>query len=155
MFRPLLALWFLVGVSTTTEDTFSTSFPAGLPDVAGWERVTGDVQNDRMSLSYLLYVNPVRPGLYEIIRYRLRFLAPTSEQQKTYAPVEKLVWNERARSPLRSFERDGRGPSAWRELPYRSRGYLAEMGVVLQLMSLHNSLLWKREAARAADGARP
>lgn len=146
--RLLLALAFLVGASTTFGGNFSGRLPDALPDVSSWEQITGDVESDRMALAYLLYVNPRRGALYEVIRYQVRFLAPAVEAERRYSPAEKLVWNERpGHAHLRCFELTRPAPggvTAWRELAHGTPEYQVEMQMVMQLLGLHRSLLLER-----------
>lgn len=122
-------------------DDLSTDLPAAIPDMSGWEVVTGEIDNARMQANYRFYVNPEREALYQVIHYRVRLFGPTAEAGRRYPPTEKLVWNEKpGRAHLRCFERvpagSGRGVR-WAERAHGTPDYLDEMGMVVQILALH------------------
>jgi hypothetical protein len=142
----LLACFLLLHltVGAAVAAGFSTLVPEGVPDLSTWERISGDLATARVELSYLLYVNPARGGLYQVIRYRARFLGPGDAPGQDYPPGEKLVWSEKpGRAHLRCFERvespPGHAPR-WREMAHGSAEYDLEMNMVMQLMGLHRAL---------------
>src|SRR5207247_8734983 len=64
----------LLGCATVGSHRLAERMPAELPDtvtVARWEKFAGQADMGDASVVYELYVNPVRPALYEITRYRL------------------------------------------------------------------------------------
>ncbi len=127
-------------------EEFSAPLPEGFPDVSAWELVTGGADNERVTASYKFYVNPLRQGLYQVMRYRVRFPNPAGDGQRLYSVAEKAIWNELPGqgAPLRCFELVTeplpRLPH-WRELAPRTREYDHEMAVVIQLLFLHRDAL--------------
>jgi hypothetical protein len=127
---------------------FVPTLPAGLPDMDGWERITGDALLDepRLRVQYEFYVNPLRPGLYELIRYRVTLpQGPTGAED--YPPIEKLQW-QAGQKDMRRFEcgpATGHGSACqWRELVQGSAEYHREVPVILWLYGVHRRLLLER-----------
>ncbi len=153
MFRLLLSLSFLVGSSTSTGDDFAKPLPGDLPDVSGWERITGDVETERLEATYLLYVNPQLQALYQVMRYRVRLLSPTTDAERQYRSSEKLIWNEKpGRVLVRCFELvsapGGAAPGTlptWREISHGTTEYDTEMRMGMELLGLHRRALHERE----------
>jgi hypothetical protein len=120
---------------------FAATLPAGLPSLRGFERITGDVelQSPRLRVEYEFYVNPRRPGVYELVRYRVT-LPPGSPDALDYPRVEKLQWHATT-NVMRRFEcdpaADPASPCRWRELAQGSREYHREVPVILWLYGLH------------------
>lgn len=127
---------------------FAATLPAGLPSMQGWEKITGEVvlDNPRLRVQYEFFVNPVRPGLYELIRYRVT-LPDGPAGAGDYPPLEKLQWQAGQRD-LRRFECGPRpepgAPCQWRELVQGSAEYHREVSVILWLYGVHRRLLLER-----------
>jgi hypothetical protein len=98
------------------------TLPDGVPSpdtMAGWERADGEAADAGWAVVYSLYVNPQRPGLYEVTRFRVdRFERQGSGEARRVPETEKLLWNSRpgTREPLVCFERapDRRWWTLWR-----------------------------------------
>lgn len=121
---------------------FTPRTPEGVPSVRGWERITGDFEFEtpRLSVQYEFYVNPARPAVYEVVRYRIVEMGAVAESRR-YAVTEKLQWDRDGRD-LRRFEcvpRAGGGCS-WREMEKGGKDYLREVPVLLWLYGLHRNL---------------
>jgi hypothetical protein len=147
MRRLVLTVLLLAGVEGALwAEEFSAPLPEGFPDVSTWELVAGGADNARVTASYKFYVNPLRQGLYQVMRYRVSFPHPADEGQRRYSVAEKAVWNEMPGHgvPLRCFELLTeplpRLPH-WQELAPRSMEYDREMAVVIQLLFLHRGVL--------------
>jgi len=127
--------------------------PAELPDamtLAGWDRFAGQAQMGDASVVYELYVNPVRPALYEITRYRLTSTArdpdgrPHSRQE-----TEKVLWNSAPGTdvPLRAFEWIARRTwrtlwlvrkGGWRRMEPGTPAYRSAMKMAIQVYQARN-----------------
>ena len=112
--------------------------PEGVPQqhaLARWERFQGSVQMDQASLSYELYVNPARPGMYEITHYRVSRSVPSDDGEP--ASAEKVIWNGHPPSePLEAWELvDGR----WQPLAHGTEAYRHEMRVAMRLYAMHHA----------------
>jgi hypothetical protein len=133
-------------------DAFTTTLPAGVPDGHGWEKIAGNLELDspRLRVQYEFYVNPARPALYELVRYRVT-LPDGSPDARDYPPVEKLQWHAHTQL-LRRFEcdpaLDASAPCRWRELARDSGEYKREVLVVLWLYGLHQR---ERDRGPAAE----
>lgn len=126
---------------------FSAELPRGVPAAAhGWELISGDLEfeNPRLSVQYEFYVNPVRPAIYEVVRYRVVELGPVAEYRR-YAPTEKLQWDRDGRD-LRRYEcvPASRGGCAWREMEKGGEEYLREVPVLLWLYGIHRRVARER-----------
>jgi hypothetical protein len=127
--------------------------PAELPDgatLAGWERFAGQAAMGDTSVVYELYVNPVRPALYEITRYRLTTTGTGSDGRSlSHEETEKVLWNAApgTREPLRAFEwiakRTWRklwlgAAGEWRRIDPKTAAYKSEMRTAIRVYALHN-----------------
>jgi hypothetical protein len=146
-----VSLLVLALVPLPTVIPFAATLPDGLPSMLGWEKITGeaDLENPRLRLQYEFYVNPVRPALYELIRYRVTLPDGTAGADD-YPAREKLQW-QAGQKDLRRFEcgpvAEPRSPCRWRELVQGSAEYRREVGVILWLYGVHRRLLLERDAA--------
>jgi hypothetical protein len=130
----------------------SDSLPRGVPQPAsstGWQRITGSGATASERIAYELYVNSLRPGLYEITRFRA---APSTAEQPSGPSPEILVWNAHPgqRKPLLCFERVAHRAwwtlwlvrrSRWRPVPPGSERYRHEMQRTIQIYMLHRQNL--------------
>jgi len=127
----------------------AATLPEGMPSMRDWAKITGDaeLENPRLRVQYEFYVNPVRPGLYELIRYRVTLPEGTAGADD-YPALEKLQWQV-GQKDLRRFEcGPGAAPTSpclWRELVQGSPEYHREMPVILWLYGLHRRLLDERD----------
>ena len=137
----------------------STALTRGLPravpaaeTVAGWEGAAGEAEDGEHVIVYELYVNPLRPGLYEITRFRLDRLEGAAEaRQRRVGRTETLIWNARpgTREPLVCYERASRRgwrtlwlrKWSWRRLVPGSSEYQAAMFTALRVYGLHRARL--------------
>ncbi|HKC13997.1 MAG TPA: hypothetical protein VKI41_18380 [Vicinamibacteria bacterium] len=129
---------------------FTSPAPEGVDNVSAWEVVEGRFENARAAGAYRFFVSPRRQALYQLMRYRVTFRAPVSEEERQNRPTEKLVWNQHPgeRVPLLCWERvvpTDSAPAYWRELSPGSAEYVWEMRVLIQVLSLH-------QTARTAEG---
>jgi hypothetical protein len=129
---------------------FTSPAPEGVDNVSAWEVVEGRFENAHAAGAYRFYVSPARQALYQLMRYRVTFRAPVTEEEKQNRSTEKLVWNQHPgeRVPLLCWERVGAtdsAPAYWRELSPGSPEYVWEMRVLIQVLSLH-------QTARRAEG---
>ena len=144
MRRALLAAALLAGCATAGSQRLAERMPAELPDtatIAGWEKFAGQADIGADSVVYELYVNPRRPALYEITRYRLT--TATSEE------TEKVLWNSAPGTgePLRCFEWIARrtwrtlwlaGNGEWRRMEPGSPAYNSAMGTAIRVYAARN-----------------
>ncbi len=81
--------------------------PPGVADVSQWEMVGGEFENAHVAGVYRFYVSPGHQALYRLMRYRVTFRFPVSQDEKRNRSTEKLVWNRHPgeRVPLLCWER--------------------------------------------------
>ena len=129
---------------------FARTVPLDLPHFQGWERISGDVQleSPRMSVQYEFFVNPARPAIYEVVRYRIVELDFT--EARRYPTTEKLQWDRDGRD-VRRFECAGEPGQAcaWREMAKGGDDYTREIPVLIWLYGLHNGI--SRDQARGPE----
>jgi hypothetical protein len=137
----------VAGCATSGAHRLAERLPAELPDaltLAGWDRFAGQAQMGDAVVVYELYVNPIRPALYEITRYRLTSTARDRRQQ-----TEKVLWNPAtgSREPLRAFEWIHKrtwktlwlgDPGEWRRIEPQTPAYESEMRNAIRVYQLHN-----------------
>jgi hypothetical protein len=126
--------------------------PDGLPDAAtrlSWERVAGTARRPDVEVEYELLVNPARPGLFTISRYRMTRVAKGAGGSEEHVrETEKLVWNpDPDRAPLRVYELVTQRPwwllglvqrRHWSELPLGTPRYRDEMFTMIGVYGLQN-----------------
>lgn len=147
-----LAALVLLGCATAGPYRLTERLPGELPDaatIAGWERYAGQARMGDSAVVYELYVNPVRPALYEITRYRVTSTAlDTDGHRRSHEETEKVLWNPAVpRQPLRCFEwvtqkswkKLWLGASGeWRRIEPSTAAYKSEMARAIQVYNLHN-----------------
>jgi len=145
--RPLKAFAVAVLAFTATPlavAQFSKDVPMAIPSVEGWERITGDLEfaRQRVAVQYEFYVNPARPAIYEVVRYRVTDLGPVPRDKVRYPTTEKLQWDRDGRD-LRRFEcvasPEAGGACAWHEMEKGGAAYVREVPVLLWLYGAHNA----------------
>ena len=126
--------------------TFTRRVPTDIPAAfQDWERVSADIEieSPRTAIQYEFFVNPERPAIYEVIRYRILDL--DVPEARRYATTEKLQWDRDGRD-IRRYEcvvAPG-GGCTWRELAKGSAEYMNEVPVVIGLYGLHRKTLFER-----------
>jgi hypothetical protein len=148
-----LAALVLLGCATMGPYRLTERLPAELPDaatIAGWERYAGRGRMGASTVVYELYVNPVRPALYEITRYRVTSTATGADgRPRSHQETEKVLWNPATvpRQPLRCFEWVDEkswkklwlgGSGKWRAIESSTPAYKAEMERAIQVYNLQN-----------------
>jgi hypothetical protein len=118
---------------------FLGAVPESIPSVAGWQRISGDLElpAPHVSVQYEFYVNPKRPVIYEVVRYKVTRLGPGSDR---VAGNEKIQWDRDGRD-VRRFEcvlQEAAGGCAWHEMEKGGRDYLDEVPMLIQLYTAHN-----------------
>jgi hypothetical protein len=144
----------LAVASCATTGGLSHHLPRGTPPagtLAGWERADGEAQEGDQRILYQLYVNPQRPGLYEVTRFRVDRVAQQGDRTRRVETTEKLVWNARpgTRAPLVCYERVGRRSWrtlwfrrwSWRQLVPDTDEYRAAMFTAIRVYNLHRARL--------------
>ena len=153
MRRALLAAALLAGCATAGSQRLAERMPAELPDtatIAGWEKFAGQADIGADSVVYELYVNPRRPALYEITRYRLTTATRgTDGRTRRREETEKVLWNSAPGTgePLRCFEWIARrtwstlwlaGSGEWRRVEPGSPAYNSAMGTAIRVYAARN-----------------
>src|SRR5204862_5942948 len=101
----LLFLALLVPASGMAEE-LARSLPRDIPTadpLAAWERADGEAEDGEQVVVYALFVNPLRPGFYEVTRFRVdRMEGRPGAPARRVKDTEKLIWNARpgTRAPL-------------------------------------------------------
>jgi hypothetical protein len=138
-----------------SSSALTRSLPPAVPaaaTIAGWETAAGEAEDGERVFVYELYVNPLRPGLYEITRFRLdRVEGPAEARRRHVGRTETLIWNARpgAREPLVGYERESRRGWrtlwlrrwTWRRLVPGTPEYQAAMFTALRIYGLHRARL--------------
>src|SRR5947209_17575046 len=68
----------LLAPACATAPGLSRRLPSGTPPaetLAGWERAGGEAEDGERVVVSALFVNPLRPGLYDVTRFRVDTLA--------------------------------------------------------------------------------
>ena len=121
---------------------FTPEVPSVVPSVEGWETFSGEVEFGRparVAVQYEFFVNPARPVIYEVVRYRVTLLGAGGEPDSV--SNEKLQWDRNGRD-LRRFECVGNEPAVggctWREMATGGDEFIREVPVLLQMYAAHN-----------------
>lgn len=142
--RALAAGWLLLAAGGAAAEPagFSATLPDAVVDVSAWQLVSGDFESPGLRGHYRFYVNPARQGLYQLMRYRTAGAgpgAPLDAERVAFVPRPGV------REPMLCWRREapGRQPE-WRAVAAGSPEYLAEMAMVMRLLSIHRSALRQR-----------
>lgn len=144
--RPLKAIAAVILALTATPlavvAQFSDKVPMAVPSVEGWERIVGDLElgSPPVAVQYEFYVNPARPAIYEVVRYRVTDRGPVPKDKTRYPTTEKLQWDRDGRD-LRRFECLPRAAGAgcvWHEMEKGGADYAREVPVLLWLYGAHH-----------------
>jgi hypothetical protein len=130
--------------------SFAPVLPEGVGDVAGWEVVTGEFATRTARGAYLFYVNPDRPALYQLMRYRVELLDAAGAPARGRVVAERVAFVRRpsVREPIICWEKQAPGVTpAWRRLDAGTDEYKTEMFVLLSVIAVHR-------AAREAESSR-
>jgi hypothetical protein len=133
-----LALSLLAASAGAEAEDFTQAPPEPIAGFVDWPSLSGELQVVEMSVGYRFYVNPARPALYTVMRYRVR---PPAEG---LPPTEKFLWIERpgqAAVPMRCFELQGASggrPPAWSEIAPGTPEYTQEMQTLRAVLTLQN-----------------
>jgi hypothetical protein len=130
----LLALLF--ASTAVAAPRLSQDSPAEMPQgaaLAKWERFAGQAQAGAVVVVYELWVNPRRPGLYEITRYRGFRVTPEGVRDDPNWR-EILLWNPGPDEPLRCFER---AADRWERIPPHTDRLRDEMLRAMQVYGLY------------------
>jgi hypothetical protein len=135
---------FVLALSPPSRQQFTPRLPDGVPSPNGWERIVGEEHLQDLTVWYEFYVNPERPALYQIVRYRMR----PSRPDEGYRANERLQWHVSGTKILRRFEcretkviQEVATACEWRELEPQSAEYRREAMVVIWLYGLHRRRL--------------
>jgi hypothetical protein len=145
-----VAILCITATPLTVAAHFAATVPLIVPSVEGWERLTGavELEKPRVAVQYQFYVNPARPAIYEVVRYRVTERGPRRTGDGALVPggkdpyptTEKLQWDRDGRD-LRRFEcvasKDG-ADCVWQEMEKGGDDYLREVPVLLWLYDAHN-----------------
>ena len=149
----LAAVALLSGCATAGSSRLGETLPVELPDTAivgGWQKFAGQTDKDDFSVVYALYVNPARPALYEITRYRLTTSTRGSDgRSRRHQETEKVVWNSApgTNQPLQAFEWIARRTwrtlwlattGEWRRMEPGSPAYRSAMTTAIKVYVLRN-----------------
>ena len=149
----LAALALLSGCATAGSNHLGETLPVELPDraiIGGWQKFAGQKDLEESSVVYELYVNPARPALYEITRYRLTTSTRGSDgRARRQQETEKVVWNSApgTNQPLQAFEWIARrtwrtfwlaSHGEWRRMEPGSPAYLSAMQTAISVYVLRN-----------------
>ena len=142
----LAALLLLAGTGLAhgqgSDPAFAPILPEGVGDVTGWQLVTGDFETETARGAYRFYVNPARAAMYQLMRYRVEFLAPAGTARRERTDAERVVFVRRpgVREPIACWEKQPPGASpAWREIAAGTEEYRFEMGVLMQVLAVHRA----------------
>jgi len=107
---PVVLAFLLVGCVTAASYRLTDTMPDELPNpatLAGWEKLAGQAEMGDTTAVYELYVNPLRPALYEVTRFQLTTSTTDADGRTRRAhETEKVLWNAApgTREPLLCFE---------------------------------------------------
>ena len=143
----------LVGCATVGTQRLAERMPAELPDtvtISGWQKLAGQADMGDASVVYELYVNPRRPALYEITRYRLTTSTTSTDgRTRRHVETEKVLWNSApgTAEPLHCFEWIARRTwrslwlargGEWRRMEPGSPAYKSAMGTAIRVYAAYN-----------------
>jgi hypothetical protein len=132
-----LALLLVAASAGAEVDDFTQAPPEPLAGFVDWPFLSGELQTASLSFGYRFHVDPERPALYSVMRYRVR------GAKGGLVPTEKFLWVERPgrAAPMRCFElRDaaGRQGAVWREMTPGTPEYVQELQTLMAVLAHQN-----------------
>jgi hypothetical protein len=127
--------------------TFAETLPPAIADVSRWELVSGDFETAGLRGGYRFYVNPARPAMYQVMRYRVQRLVRGADGPHAVLGAERAVFVRRpgVREPVECWERQAPGSATeWRALVPGTAEYRTEMLVLTQVLAVHRAALTGR-----------
>jgi len=146
-----MQVWLLTGLllfgsapasSQDVTPPFAVVMPDGVADVTGWETVSGEFATPVARGAYRFHVNPRRQALYQVMRYRVELLAPSTDLQRGRRLNERLAFvrSPGTAEPLRCWEREPAGTvPPGRELEAGTDEYRFEMALLMQVLAVHRA----------------
>jgi hypothetical protein len=140
----LLGLLLVAFLPLPPAAPFTAPLPDGMPRLEAWDRIAGDavVGSPRLRVQYEFYVNPERPALYELIRYRVS--RADGSATADHPGLEKVQWH----AGFNDFRRYECGPAPeradachWRHIRQGTDEFLREVPTILWLYGLHRQSL--------------
>ena len=128
--------------ASRVEAPFAAALPEAVVDVSGWETVSGEFEAPDARGVYVFHVNPRRQAMYQVMRYQVELLLPSSDLQRRRGSDERVAFvrNPGAREPLLCWQRDLKGAvPSWRALASGTDEYTLEMGVLMRVLSVHRA----------------
>jgi hypothetical protein len=128
-----------------TDILLCARLPEALPDLVSWQRSSAYVElsNPPRQISYTVYLESRRSGVYGVTHYRARFPGASVGAAQEMEGVQWILG-----SYARRFEverRSAEGACVWRELEHGSPAYDAHLGPLLSVYGLHQRLLQQRD----------
>ena len=138
-----LALLLLAASAGAFADDFTKTPPETVAGFVDWPFLSGELRSGELSFGYRFYVNPERPALYSVMRYRVR------GAKDGLLPTEKFLWVERPGelTPMRCFElmaSAGGSGASWREMTPGSSEYAQELRTLRAVLA-HQSREMQRQ----------
>ena len=127
--------------SADAASAFSTTLPGAVGDVSSWEIISGSFETDQARGAYLLYVNPARSAIYQLMRYRVELTKAASPEEQRRGAAERVAFIARpgVREPMLCWERLVGAAPPWREVAPGSPEYLLEMSVLVRVLAVHRA----------------
>ena len=142
----LLAALLLLGALRATAQggtgAFAATLPDGIGDVSRWQLVSGDFDTSSARGEYRFYVNPARPAMYQLMRYRVQLLEGASGEEVRRGGAERVAFIRQpgVREPMALWERGPAGADpAWLEVAAGTNAYRLEMGVLIRVLGVHGA----------------
>jgi hypothetical protein len=146
MRRWLIVALVLLGLAPASPQDvthrFSAVLPEGVDDISGWETVSGEFQTPVARGAYRFHINPRRPALYQVMRYRVELLAPSNPIEKERIASERFAFVRRpgTTEPIKCWELQAPGADPrWRELRAGTAQYQLEMAMLMQVLAVHRA----------------
>ena len=115
--------------------------------MVGWERIAGEVELDRprIAVQYEFYVNPERPAIYEVVRYRVTSAARCARTRRGRWPARSCNGTGTGATSAASSAWPTGAGCAWHEMAKGGADYLREVPTLLRLYGAHNRSRAKRQ----------
>lgn len=140
----LVVAFVLVGSAPASAQDVTPDFfavlPEGVDDISGWETVSGEFLTPVARGAYLFHVNPRRPALYQVMRYRVELLAPSNTLERERGSSERFAFVRRpgTTEPIKCWELQAPGAfPRWREVQAGTPQYRLEMAMLIQVLAVH------------------
>ena len=146
MRKPAALALLLAALPLWPGSSFPGPLPDGMPRLQTWEKFSGEalLGDPGLRVRYELYVNPKRPAVYELVRYRVSRADGVATDE--HPGLEKVQWHA-GTNDFRRFACDPdvapARPCSWRRMRPETAEFAREVPMIVWIYGAHRRSLQK------------